>query len=451
MFYKKNIDFVELIWEDFMFQIDNKETTTKRRENMPYPIFTKAIIQYYISKDKSISMRNRMFMHLIKNDSILGTLKFVPKGKDNQYGKTVPAKSIIRTKKSTGKRKPIGIVIKDTPIMSKQKTSVQAQKHKGMEMLSEAASFEEAQTRKSIKISKRETSLRHQIGGSSERTGSKPKVLDEPKGNSVDTSKGAGLKPEVPDVSKVMSSAQESENKSWGESEDDNDDLKSKDERTESGTDRSIDLQNTYDEEEIQDDEWEMCDDVNVRKKYTKLDDEDKGNEEMTDVAQVNVEKIQEEVDAEHVEVNQEVASAKIQDEAQATTIAAPATQKEKTDAPPSSSSQSVSSNYEFIKEHSVPVDVVEVLKQQRKPQKSAADIRKIKMGHAPKQQEPQYTIKSSDKDGLNEFDQKQALFETMTASKSFNNHPKHMALYHALMESILVDEDAMDQGVADK
>ncbi|GJU36359.1 hypothetical protein Tco_1184713 [Tanacetum coccineum] len=35
-----------------------------------------------------------------------------------------------------------------------------------------------------------------------------------------------------------------------------------------------------------------------------------------------------------------------------------------------------------------------------------------------------------------------------MTASKSFNKHPKHKALYHALMESILMDEDAMDQGL---
>ncbi|GJU27124.1 hypothetical protein Tco_1165745 [Tanacetum coccineum] len=101
----------------------------------------------------------------------------------------------------------------------------------------------------------------------------------------------------------------------------------------------------------------------------------------------------------------------------------------------------------EFIKEHSVLADVVEVLKQKQKPQKSAAYIRKINMEHAAKQQESQYTIKSSNKAALNEFDQKQALFETMTSSKSFNNHPKHMALYHALMESILADEDAMDQG----
>ncbi|GJS85117.1 hypothetical protein Tco_0751658 [Tanacetum coccineum] len=63
VFYKKNVDFVELIWEDFMFQIDNRESSAKRKENMPYPRFTKAIIQHFISKDKSISMRNKMFMH----------------------------------------------------------------------------------------------------------------------------------------------------------------------------------------------------------------------------------------------------------------------------------------------------------------------------------------------------------------------------------------------------
>nr|GEY48292.1 hypothetical protein [Tanacetum cinerariifolium] len=71
-------------------------------------------------------------------------------------------------------------------------------------------------------------------------------------------------------------------------------------------------------------------------------------------------------------------------------------------------------------------------------------------MEHTVKQQEFQYTIKSSDK-ALNEFDQKHVLFETMTESKSFNKHPKYMALYHALMELILMDEDAMDQDVADK
>ncbi|GJZ54643.1 hypothetical protein Tco_0609528 [Tanacetum coccineum] len=38
-----------------------------------------------------------------------------------------------------------------------------------------------------------------------------------------------------------------------------------------------------------------------------------------------------------------------------------------------------------------------------------------------------------------------------MTKTKSFNKNTKHKALYDALMESILKDEDAMDKGVADK
>ncbi|GKC94231.1 hypothetical protein Tco_1159673, partial [Tanacetum coccineum] len=38
-----------------------------------------------------------------------------------------------------------------------------------------------------------------------------------------------------------------------------------------------------------------------------------------------------------------------------------------------------------------------------------------------------------------------------MTKSKSSNKSPKQRALYHALMESILEDEDAIDEGVADK
>ncbi|GKA68461.1 hypothetical protein Tco_0768378 [Tanacetum coccineum] len=74
----------------------------------------------------------------------------------------------------------------------------------------------------------------------------------------------------------------------------------------------------------------------------------------------------------------------------------------------------------DLSKEHSIPADVVEKLKQQEKPQKM-----------------------------LNIY--ARTLFETMTKTKSFNKNTKHKALYHALMESILEDEDAMDKGVADK
>nr|GEY23784.1 hypothetical protein [Tanacetum cinerariifolium] len=68
----------------------------------------------------------------------------------------------------------------------------------------------------------------------------------------------------------------------------------------------------------------------------------------------------------------------------------------------------------------------------------------------AEKQQMPEYSIKSFDKAAHDEYDQKSTLFQTMIKSKSFNKHPSHKALYYALMESLLADKEGMDQGVAD-
>ncbi|GKB51182.1 hypothetical protein Tco_0901935, partial [Tanacetum coccineum] len=96
-----------------------------------------------------------------------------------------------------------------------------------------------------------------------------------------------------------------------------------------------------------------------------------------------------------------------------------------------------------IIKEHTVPDEIIERLRQQYAPQKSIEDIREIKMEHARKQQVPKETITSSDTTTLEEFDQKTTLFETMT----FNKILKHRALNHALIESILKDKDAMEEG----
>nr|GFA44231.1 hypothetical protein [Tanacetum cinerariifolium] len=75
MYYNKNVDFVELLWEDFVFQIDNRDH--KKQEKTYYHRFTKAIIHHFISKDKSISMRNRIFMHIVSDDSVLEDDEFV--------------------------------------------------------------------------------------------------------------------------------------------------------------------------------------------------------------------------------------------------------------------------------------------------------------------------------------------------------------------------------------
>ncbi|GJT36541.1 hypothetical protein Tco_0926960 [Tanacetum coccineum] len=203
----------------------------------------------------------------------------------------------------------------------------------------------------------------------------------------------------------------QSEYESWGVSDDDDDDddQQGDDKRTESDNDKNIDLNKTDDEEETQEGEFVHTPDDNVPTddETHDVDDEeyDRINEEMYDDMNVDLKDAEladegkgdeEMTDAEKLndelrEVIQEVASAQVQDEAQGITTAAP-TQV-------ASSSRYVSSNYVALKE----------------------------------------------------FDQKRTLFETITKSKSFDRNPKHKALYHALMESILKDEDAMDKGVVDK
>nr|GEX81626.1 UDP-glycosyltransferase superfamily protein [Tanacetum cinerariifolium] len=74
MFNQKNVDYVALLWEYVMFQADNREISSARKENMPYPKFTKVIINHFISKDKTISMRNRINIHTVRNDTLVAML-----------------------------------------------------------------------------------------------------------------------------------------------------------------------------------------------------------------------------------------------------------------------------------------------------------------------------------------------------------------------------------------
>ncbi|GKA69240.1 hypothetical protein Tco_0775304 [Tanacetum coccineum] len=82
MYYKKNMDFVALIWEDLAYQIDNMDS--KKQDKMLYPRFMKIIINYFLEKDKSSLMRNRTFMHTARDDSLLGTMRFISRHVDTQ-------------------------------------------------------------------------------------------------------------------------------------------------------------------------------------------------------------------------------------------------------------------------------------------------------------------------------------------------------------------------------
>ncbi|GJZ20348.1 hypothetical protein Tco_0556938 [Tanacetum coccineum] len=98
----------------------------------------------------------------------------------------------------------------------------------------------------------------------------------------------------------------------------------------------------------------------------------------------------------------------------------------------------------ELPKKQTAPVDL------KQGSEKSASEILKIKREQAEKQQTPKFTIKSTDKAALQEYDLKSALYQSMHVNKSFNKNPANQRLYRALMEALIEDENIMDKGVAD-
>nr|GFA34846.1 hypothetical protein [Tanacetum cinerariifolium] len=85
----------------------------------------------------------------------------------------------------------------------------------------------------------------------------------------------------------------------------------------------------------------------------------------------------------------------------------------------------------------------------EQESKKIPSDILKIKKEQAERQKNPQFTVKSTDKAALEEYDLKSALYQSLHANKSFNRNLANHRLYHALIEALIEDENAMDKGVA--
>nr|GFA18019.1 hypothetical protein [Tanacetum cinerariifolium] len=253
-----NVDYVALLWEDFMYQTDNREISLARKEHMPYPGFTKVIIAHFISKDNTISMRNRINLHTSRDDTLklsksyktcldYATRKIPPK-KARKFKKpaspklkTVPASPKEPTQKDTS----------DKPV-SKKKAPAKTGRGKGIKLLSNAALLEEAQMKKALKKSKLQTH-NLQVSSSSEGANFESEVPDEPTGNTKDTNE---------------SYDDHDENDNYDE--DDNDDDNGNDD------DDGIDDDNDYEEEE-QDEEYVFSPEKD------KSDDEEKMFEEEDD------------------------------------------------------------------------------------------------------------------------------------------------------------------------
>ncbi|GJZ66296.1 hypothetical protein Tco_0622992 [Tanacetum coccineum] len=77
---------------------------------MYYPRFTKVIIHYFLTKDKTVSWRNKIGMHTSRDDYLINTLRFVSANET----------------------------------LSKKKEKMKVDQGKGIELLSEVALTEEA-------------------------------------------------------------------------------------------------------------------------------------------------------------------------------------------------------------------------------------------------------------------------------------------------------------------
>ncbi|GJU83201.1 hypothetical protein Tco_1285566 [Tanacetum coccineum] len=233
MYYKKNVDYVELLWEDFTYQIDNRGH--KKQDKIYYPRFTKVIIHHFLTKDKTISKRNKIGMHTSRDDYLINTLRFVsakeeyqingvrlpksmrrvtPPKKARKFKKhaslklsTIPAspeeptrksKRVKRHAKKSFDASTTGVVIRETPVksLSKKKEKMTVEKRKGIDLLSEVALTEEAQYEEVCKKSLRDFHKTYPSGSGTvtklapSAAKIKPSVINE----------GTGAKPGVPDV-----------------------------------------------------------------------------------------------------------------------------------------------------------------------------------------------------------------------------------------------------------
>ncbi|GKC96259.1 hypothetical protein Tco_1161701 [Tanacetum coccineum] len=256
MYHQKNVDYVELLWEDFIYQIDNK--AYKKQEKMYYPRFTKVIIHHFLTQDKTLSWRNKIGLHTSKDDYLINTLRFVFAKEETQiYGAIVPDSLTSPEIKETRAYKTyIGFASgKSKRVKRPAKKSTQAPakaRGKGIELLSYVALTEEAQYEE---VRKKSLGDFHKTHPSGSDTATKPTpsvVIIKP----FITNEVTGVKPRVPDVTEAESSKrsdQEKDNDDDKTQSDNENESDSKHETNESG----FESDQEEDEEKIKDDEEE--------------------------------------------------------------------------------------------------------------------------------------------------------------------------------------------------
>ncbi|GJQ92624.1 hypothetical protein Tco_0003763 [Tanacetum coccineum] len=315
--------------ETRMDKIQNKES--KKTNKMSYPIYTKIIIDYFMSKDQSISRRNKMFWHTARDDTMFTSMRCISRHEYTQVygtilqkeltnqemleskayktyhafasGEKTPKPKYVQKKADSNtspKQKPVQAT-KGTRIKTKSKVAKSDKKKqlakmpisKGLDVLSKVALTKVEQLKLATKRSKTQFHSSH-ASGSDEGTGTIPWVPDVP-------------------IYKF-----EIDKESWGDNEDeddenDSDDISDEgdDENDETDSDRTesnrikipilnqsttkyykeeekIDDKETMDDDEDDEVTKELYEDVNVNlgNEDTEMTNDDQGASEQQNVSQ---------------------------------------------------------------------------------------------------------------------------------------------------------------------
>ncbi|GJY69350.1 hypothetical protein Tco_0472332 [Tanacetum coccineum] len=290
MYHKKNVDYAYLLWEDFVYQVENKNV--KKSNEMYYPRFTKVIVNFFMTKDQSIPRRNSVNWHYARDDHMFTTIKVVSRHEDTQlYGAILPddlTNEAIKDSesykeyyaiasgaeppktKASVKKKQVESNKAKTPPATKgkrlkttakvTKPSMKKQPTQGLETLSEVALTEEEQMRIVTKRSLTEYHSSHASGSG----------VDE----------GTGVTPRVPDVPKY---GYDNEQISWKSSSDEDDDAERENDYDNDNADNKDNDEQEYDvhDDEEQGDDNEQTNSDNdgddfIHPKFSTHDEEDK-------------------------------------------------------------------------------------------------------------------------------------------------------------------------------
>ncbi|GJV52232.1 hypothetical protein Tco_1447973 [Tanacetum coccineum] len=540
---KENVDYPVLIWEDLNYQIDHRKEKRSRRENMPFPRFTKVIINHFLKQHNSLSNLKYQHYYTIKDDG----METVDVSKESEP-EPEPDKRKTSSKRKVKKKVTLSAddnIISDDPdtalelgksiskteaeeaeaarqvhatharIMTEsvlehtkrrksgKVTSDPPKKLKGVPSLTPEEQ-EAVDTMQDFKESKKTSKRLSYTRGSSKGTGTIPGVPDESTVVSSTSSERTGTKPGVPSEEKDIT--KENIILEWG-SKQESEYLKEDKLDDEEKDDKEGDAVDEDDETESDEDDIYKYK-IHVRKDKdeemlnAEVKDSNKGDEEVTEAIKENAEKTSEvKDDAKKTKLPSKsfslsvssgfgdqflkissnsslVTTVKDTTDAQINSLLEVKIQSEVphiqspsmlrvpvsviseplvltpiqespliatvTTLPPPSVSTTPSQIPKLPKKQTPTVDL------EQESEKTPLEILKIKKEQAEKHKMPKFTIKSTDKAALKEYDQKSALYQTMHANKYFNiNHANHR-LYHALMKALIEDENVMDKGVAD-